>query len=88
MRSDEYETLTQKSTYAVNQKFISNKRLLEDALKDAALKSKQLKGNATIWDISIHNRSIEKFQMIGNELLAIIEIIALRKQELKQKSPR
>ena len=52
---DEYESLTQKSTHALNQKFISNQRLLEDALKDAASKSKKLKGDATSWDITIHD---------------------------------
>ena len=76
--SDEYEAWTQKSTHALNQKFVSNQILLEDALKDAATRSEKLRGDATPWDVNIHDRAVEKFQQIGNEILAIIEIICLR----------
>ena len=71
--------MTLQTTHTLNQKSTSNKRLLEDALKEAKIKSEAIKGDATIWDLDIHRQAVDKFQVVANKILAIIEIIMSRK---------
>ena len=75
---EDYEAWMTKSTRELNKKYKSDQGLLEEALKDAGEKSEALGGNVTSFDIIIHDRAVEKFQEIGNEILALIEIICYR----------
>ena len=75
----DYEKLTMQTTHTLNQKSTRNQRLLEDALKEAKVRSETLKGDATFWDLDIHKQAVDKFQVVANEILAIVEIVVSRK---------
>ena len=78
MRVEDYEAWMIKPTREINKKYMSDQGLLEEALKNAGEKSEALGGNATSFDIIIHDRAVEKFQEIRNEILVLIEIMICR----------
>ena len=78
MRTEDYEYWLAKPTREINKKCNSNHELLDEAIKNAGDKSKALKSNATSFDVAIHDQAVKKFQEIGNEILALIDIMTSR----------
>ena len=78
MRTEEYEDWLGKPTRDIHKKCNSNRELLDEAIKSAGDRSDALKGNATSFDGAIHEQAVKKFQEIGNEILALIDIMTSR----------
>ena len=78
MRMENYEAWMITPTREINKKYVRDQGLLEKALKNAGGKSEALGGNTTSFDIIIHDRAVEKFQEIGNEILVLIKIMICR----------
>ena len=78
MRIEEHNKWLTKPTRAIKQKYESNIQLLNDAIKKAAAKSVDLKGNSTSFDVEIQRTPVTKFQVIGNEIVALIDIMTSR----------
>ena len=78
MRTEDYEDWLAKPTREINKKCNSNCELLDEAIKKAGHKSEALKGNATSFNVVIHDQAVNKFQEVGNEILALIDIMTNR----------
>ena len=78
MRIEEHNEWFTKPTRVIKQKYESNIQLLNDAIKKAAAKSVDLKGNSTSFDVEIQKIAVTKFQVIGNEIVALIDIMSSR----------
>ena len=78
MKTEEYEDWLGKPTRDINKKCNSNRELLDEAIKSAGARSDALKGNATSFNVAIHEQAVKKFQEIGNKILALIDIMTSR----------
>ena len=78
MRIEEHNEWLTKSTRIIKQKYESNLELLNDAIKKAAAKSVGLTGNSTSFNVEIQRTAVTKFQVIGNEIVALIDIMTNR----------
>ena len=76
MMIEEHDKWMTKSTRIIYQKSESNRGLLNDAIKKAGVRSAELKGNTTSFDVEIHERAVTNFQ--GNEIVALIDIMMNR----------
>ena len=88
MRIEEHNEWLTKSTRIIHQKCESNRELLNDAIKKAAAKSADLKGNSTSFDVEIQRTAVTKFQVIGNEIIALIDIMTDRQGLVELITPR
>ena len=78
MRIEEHNEWLTKPTRTIKQKYENNILLFNDAVKKAAARSAELKGNSTSFDVKIHEIAVTKFQVIGNEIIALIDIMSDR----------
>ena len=78
MRIEEHNEWLTKPTRTIKTKYENNILLFNDADKKAAARSADLKGNSTSFDVKIHEIAITKFQVIGNEIIALIDIMTGR----------